>query len=180
MGLQSWSLQLTVAQNAQQPHLRPHVFSSSAIICTVIHPITASLAGKLLFLFKNMQRQSAWPAVLACNAAADRPGSHSCAFSQDDLSYLIREKVFPQHLAGQEIDQWYSFMLVRIGEKMLMMRISQQEHDATTCQPKSLSGHVNVHCEACLPAMSSAYMLLAGRLSHADALHTLSLSCVAA
>jgi len=69
-------------------------------------------------LFENMQRQSAWPAVLACNAAADWPGSQNCAFSQDDLSYLITEKVFPQHLAGQEIDQWYSLMLVRLGKKM--------------------------------------------------------------
>ncbi|KAL0050121.1 hypothetical protein WJX82_004735 [Trebouxia sp. C0006] len=73
------------------------------------------VVGKLLPLFKNMQRQSAWPAVLACNAAADWPGSQNCAFSQDDLSYLITEKVFPQHLAGQEIDQWYSLMLGKKG-----------------------------------------------------------------
>ncbi len=95
-----------------------HTSSSGAIIFTAVHPITASLAGKLLPLFENMQRQSAWPAVLACNAAADWPGSQNCAFSQDDLSYLITEKVFPQHLAGQEIDQWYSLMLVRLGKKM--------------------------------------------------------------
>ncbi|KAA6429241.1 MAG: vacuolar sorting 23A [Trebouxia sp. A1-2] len=39
----------------------------------------------------------------------------NCAFSQDDLSYLITEKVVPQHLAGQEINQWYSFMLGKKG-----------------------------------------------------------------
>ncbi len=130
----------------------------AGIIFTAYHTVTAFLAGMLLPLFKNLQKQSAWPAVLACNAAADWPGSQNCEFSQDYLSYLITEKVFPQHMAGQEIDQWYSFMLVRIGKKMLMMRISQQEHDLTTCQPKRLSGHVSVQCKACLPAMLSVQL----------------------
>jgi len=83
-----------------------------------------------------MQRQSAWPAILACHTAEDWPGSNNCASSEHDLSYLTTEKVFPQPLAGQEIDQWYSFMLVRVGKKVSMMRISEQEHDLTTHQPK--------------------------------------------
>ncbi len=72
-----------------------------------------------------MQRQSAWPAILACYTAEDWPGSKYCAFRQHDLSYLTTEEMLLQPLAGQEIDQWYSFMLVRVGKKMLMMRILQ-------------------------------------------------------